>query len=116
MCVYFLHRLSKQGKEMTAHYMTNIGEQEQEPIKPEFSESHIGQFIEDFAACGTQPAKWLAANGVQGAWEDFPVDVPEYLQFIASLWHTTGYSPAGPVMFWKMMHRMAIEKFDFETN
>lgn len=80
---------------------------------PEFTESHITQFIEDFANCGDNPAKWLAENGVSGAWEDFPRDVPESLQLLANQWKLGLF---GTAQHWRMFKRFAIEKFDLDNS
>lgn len=81
--------------------------------KPEFTESHITQFIEDFANCGDNPAKWLIENGVSGAWEDFPSDVPESLQSLAQQYH---WDVLGCGKHWRMFKRFAIEKFDSDNS
>lgn len=87
----------------------------EEQAREEFGDRHILQFMSDLANCGSNPATWLCANGISGAWEDFPVDVPEMIQSQCLTW-IAGIEHPGGAKFWQVVKRMAVERFEFERS
>lgn len=84
-------------------------------IKDVFVEGFdIPNFVKAFAAAGTEPALWLADNGVSGEISD---DVAELLQSMA-LTCATGHdlNMPGSDRFWRVMKRMALDRFDYLNN
>lgn len=87
----------------------------EEQAREEFGDRHIPQFMSDLANCGSNPATWLCANNISGAWEDFPVDVPEMIQAQCLTW-ISGIEHPGGAKFWQVVKRMAVERFEFERS
>lgn len=89
----------------------------EEDIVPEFTDLHITDFIRDLASCGPEPRMWLFEEGVKGEW-DLPYndDVAELLQSLAIASVAGHHLAKGEDKFWKVMKRMAIDRFDYEQE
>jgi hypothetical protein len=81
-------------------------------IRPEFTECDIVHFVRDLATC-EDPRRWLFDQGVKGHW-DLPYndDVAEMLQAMAISSVAGHHLERGEDKFWKVMKRMAIDRFD----
>jgi len=85
------------------------------PTSRDFTERDIEHFIRDLATCGAEPNQWLADNGISGEWHlQKYEDVAELLQSIAASSVAGHHLQRGEDKFWRVMKRMAIDRFDFE--
>lgn len=74
-----------------------------------FSDSHVEQFIKDFASSEGDACMWLEDQGIGG--QAFGADV---LRKLARAWQTNPmgvYAVAG-VEFWREMKQCAIDRFE----
>ena len=87
------------------------------PASRDFTERDIREFIRDLATCGANPRQWLFDEGVKGEW-DLPYndDVAEMLQSIAIASVAGHHLQRGEDKFWKVMKRMAIDRFDYQQE
>lgn len=85
--------------------------------KPEFhGEGDTIQFINDLTSTKETPQKFFDSYCISDVGNDTPGDVAELLQYLAQAFQNDKLPESVSVPFWRVMKRMAIDRFNFEND